>query len=156
MKGTSCALTGHRELPTRFDRRILFDELETLIKEGCTSFFCGMAKGFDLLSLQLLVELKETYPLYLEACVPFRGQERSFSKEDRLLYHELLKKCDRVTVLFEGYKDGCFLIRDRYMVDCSDFVFAYCTRSSGGTAYTVRYANSTGKKVIFSKAGNTF
>ena len=156
MKGTSCALTGHRDLPASFDRRILFDELEWLVKKGYDTFFCGMARGFDLLALQSLVELKESYPLYLEACVPFKGQERSYSKEERLLYAELLKQCDRVTVLFDSYKNGCFLVRDRYMVDCSDILFAYCTRSDGGTAYTVRYANSFGKEVVFSKAGNTF
>ena len=58
MKNGSCALTGHRILPPSFDRRILFDEIEELIRKGYTSFFCGMAEGFDLLSLQLLIELK--------------------------------------------------------------------------------------------------
>ena len=156
MKGASCALTGHRVLPDTFDRKLLFDELEGLIKEGCTSFFCGMAEGFDLLSLQFLVELKESYPIYIEACVPFKGQERTFSHPYRLLYTDLIKKCDRVTYLFENYKNGCFLVRDRYMVDCSDLLFAYCTRSSGGSAYTVRYAKSLKKQVIYSKAGDIY
>ena len=152
----SCALTGHRILPDTFNKRLLFDELEHIIKQGCNTFFCGMAEGFDLLSLQLLVELKESYPIYIEACVPFKGQEKSFSQENRLLYRDLIKKCDRVTTLFEGYKNGCFLVRDRYMVDCSDFLFAYCIQNEGGTAYTVRYANSLKKQVIYSKAGAPF
>ena len=156
MKGGSCALTGHRILPETLDRRMLFDELEALIKEGYSSFFCGMAEGFDLLMLEFLVELKERYPLYLEACVPFQGQERTFSEENRALYRALIKKCDRVTVLFEKYKNGCYLARDRYMVDCCDLLFAYCTRSSGGTAYTVRYARSVGKTVVLSKATERF
>ena len=156
MKGASCALTGHRDLPAAFNRKLLYDELEGLIRDGCTSFFCGMAEGFDLMSLQFLVDLKENYPIYLEACVPFRGQERNFREHDRMLYHYLMRQCDHVTVLFDSYKNGCFLVRDRYMVDCSDLVFAYCTRSSGGTAYTVRYAKEAGKPVIFSKAGEPF
>ena len=156
MKGVSCALTGHRNLPAHFNRRILFDELEQLIKNGYTTFFCGMAEGFDLVALSLLVELKENYPLYIEACVPFKGQEKNFSAEYRTMYRELIKSCDRVTVLFDGYKNGCFLVRDRYMVDCSDLVFAYCTKSSGGTAYTVNYAKDTSKEVIFSNAGSSF
>ena len=154
MMNSSCALTGHRILPASFNRRILFDELEDLIRKGCNTFFCGMAEGFDLLSLQLLIELKERYPIYIEACVPFKGQERGYSSENRSLYREALKKCDQITVLFERYQNGCYLARDRYMVDCSDFLFAYCTRSSGGTAYTVRYANSTQKPVQYSKANS--
>ena len=152
----SCALTGHRELPPTFDRQRLFEELESLVRSGIDTFFCGMAEGFDLLSLQLLMELKERYPLYLEACVPFRGQEKSFSRENKLLYHELLKRCDQVTVLFEHYQNGCFLVRDRYMVDCSDMLFAYCTKKKGGSFYTVNYALSLKRKVIFSVANKSF
>ena len=152
MKNGSCALTGHRALPPFFNRRILFDELEALIKKGYNTFFCGMAEGFDLTALQLLVELKERYPIYIEACVPFKGQENGFSFENRTLYRDLIKKCDQVTVLFDRYKNGCYLVRDRYMVDCSDLLFAYCTKNEGGTAYTVRYALSAQKPVLYSKA----
>ena len=153
---SSCALTGHRQLPSNFDHKVLFDELETLIKEGCTSFFCGMALGFDLLALQLLVELKERYPVYIEACVPFKGQENTFPEKERKLYRDLIQRCDVVTLLSDSYKNGCYLARNRYMVDCSDLLFAYCTKSAGGAAYTVRYATSTGKRVIFTKAHTIF
>lgn len=154
MNGRACALTGHRALPDRFNRKALFDEFEALIKKGYTDFFCGMAEGFDLLSLQFLVELKERYPIYIEACVPFRGQENSFSQENRLLYRDLIGKCDKVTVIFDEYKNGCFLARNRYMVDCADTLFAYCTKETGGAAYTVRYAKKTGKDVLFFSAEN--
>ena len=40
------------------------------------------------------------------------------------------------------------LKRDRYMVDNSDIVVAYLTKSSGGTYYTVKYANEKGVKVV--------
>ena len=153
MKNCACALSGHRILPASFNRRILFDELEALIRKGYNTFFCGMAEGFDLVSLQLLIELKERYPIYIEACVPFKGQENGFKAENRLLYRDLIKKCDQVTVLFEHYQNGCYLTRDRYMVDCSDCLLAYCTRSSGGTAYTVRYAKASQKPVLYTKAG---
>lgn len=149
MKKGACALTGHRVLPHNLDRRRLFDELESLVREGYSDFFCGMAEGFDLLCLQLLIELKERYPIYIEACVPFQGQELSFSEETRLIYRDLIKKCDKTTFLFESFCNGCYLARNRYMVDCADALFAYCTKNTGGSAYTVRYAEKTGKKIIF-------
>lgn len=146
-----CALTGHRALPPGFDKNALYDALEELAAGGYTYFYCGMAEGFDLLSLECLAALKEKYGLFLEACIPFTGQETHFSRENRELYHKLLSRCDRRTELFPAYRGGCYLIRDRYMVDHADLLFAYCERETGGTAYTVRYAKAKGVETIFFK-----
>ena len=108
-----CALTGHRDL-AGFDENALAYELESLVKEGYTAFLCGMAQGFDLLALKLLAALKQKRTLYLEACIPFEGQEKSFSAETRKLYQELLNVCDRKTVLFPSYCTGCYLARDTW------------------------------------------
>lgn len=146
--GRACALTGHRDLPPDFDCGKLHEALGSLLDGGCDTFFCGMARGFDLAALGCLADLRQRKRFYIEACVPYRGQERNFSAAEKAEYDRLLSWCDRTTVLFPGYRPGCFLMRDRYMVDCADFVFAYCTRAKGGTAYTVGYAEKTGKRVI--------
>lgn len=144
-----CALTGHRILPGDFDRAALSERLELLIRGGCDGFLCGMAPGFDLLALEILVEIKKERRIYLEACIPYPGQERRYSLKDRERYEKLLGACDQKTVLFDGYRDGCFLARDRYMVDCADVVLAYLAKKSGGTAYTVNYASKKGVAVIY-------
>lgn len=144
-----CALTGHRALPPDFDVAALRERLRILIEGGCDSFLCGMAPGFDLAALECLVPFKRERAIYLEACVPYAGQERRFSPEDREKYTRLIAQCDRKTVLFPSYRNGCFLARDRYMVDCSDIVLAYLTRRHGGTAYTVNYAAKKGVTVIY-------
>ena len=143
-----CALTGHRSLPADFDESRLTNELEALVRSGYTYFYCGMAEGFDLTALKALFHLKRRYPIKIEACVPYKGQENRFSFEMKRLYRELLPECDKTTVFFDHYKDGCFLVRNRYMADGADCVFAYCLRETGGTAYTVRYAESRGKPVV--------
>lgn len=145
----SCALTGHRTLPLDFNENSLLNKLEELIEKGCKRFYCGMAQGFDLLSLKCLVHLKQRYDFSIEACIPYVGQERGYSSADRALYRELLKSCDERTVFFESYRDGCFLIRNRYMVDNADTVLAYCLKHTGGTAYTANYAIKKGVPVIF-------
>lgn len=143
-----CALTGHRVIPKDFNENQLSKELEILINTGYTYFYCGMAEGFDLCTLKILVDLKKQYPIQIEACIPHRGQENHFSAEMKVLYKSLIQECDERTVFFEKYTDGCFLVRNRYMVDNADCVYAYCLRNTGGTAYTVRYAKSKGKTVI--------
>lgn len=142
------ALTGHRELHN-FDEDALAYELESLIGEGYTGYLCGMAQGFDLLALKLLVALKQKKKLYLEACIPYEGHENSSSEAKKQHYMELLQACDRKTVIFPAYCSGCFLARDRYMVDCADLVLAHCEKETGGTAYTVNYAKKRGVPVRF-------
>lgn len=143
----TCALTGHRELPASFDENGLYDGLEELIREGYDVFCCGMAEGFDLLALECLVSLRQKYRIFIEACIPYEGQENSFSREQRARYQELLGWCDARTVLSKTYHGGCYLARNRYMVDKADLVLAYCVKDTGGTAYTVNYARSKGVKV---------
>ncbi len=149
MNGKVCAITGHRDLPEAFDCNLLYDTLEELIGGGCSGFCCGMARGFDLKALDCLIELKQRYHVCVEACIPYDGQERSFPAAERKKYRDLLAWCDRKTVLYPAYFRGCFLARDRYMVDHSDLLLAYCVRESGGAAYTVKYARETGKEIIF-------
>ncbi|MCI9504756.1 MAG: DUF1273 domain-containing protein [Clostridia bacterium] len=145
----ACAMTGHRKLPHEFDKNAVYDRLEDLIKSGCDTFFCGMAEGFDLLALECLTDLKQKYRIYIEACIPYAGQESKFCAEERKKYRELLNWCDKRTVLFPAYRNGCFLIRNKYMVDCCDVLLAYCTKSSGGSAFTVNYARDKGKEIVF-------
>ncbi len=145
----SCALTGHRELPPDFDEYALVEQLENLIKEGYREFLCGMAQGFDLLALSHLVRLKKEYSIFIEACIPFEGQEKNYLSKDRALYRKLLAECDRKSVIFPHYVNGCFLVRDRYLIDGANAVLAYCRKKQGGTAYTVNYAKEKGLPVYF-------
>lgn len=144
-----CALTGHRDLPADFDVNQLYDLLETVVREGYDTFYCGMARGFDLLALDCLVALAAKYRLHLIACIPYEGQENGFSYEMRKRYLRLLEWCDEKIVLSPTYRFGCYHARDRYMVDHTDLVIAYCTRDSGGTAYTLAYAKKQGKEIRF-------
>lgn len=135
-----CALTGHRVLGKEYDSDALYDDLESLVNEGYDLFRCGMARGFDWEALKLLIALKKKYRFQIEACIPYAGHEESFPVKERKNYLDYLSWCDKIHVLYERYCDGCFLARDRYMVDDADLVFAYCKRERGGTAYTVNYA----------------
>lgn len=142
-----CALSGHRDLPENFDKNRVYDDLERIIQEGYTTFYCGMAMGFDLLALECLIDLKERYHVRIDACIPFRGQERKYPAREKKRYENLLARCDVLHILSDSYFQGCFLARDRFMVERSDLLYAYCTREEGGTAYTVNYAKSRGVEI---------
>ena len=145
----ACALSGHRKLPPDFNENALYYKLEELILKGCGTFYCGMAQGFDLVALKCLVDLRKKYRFWIEACIPYAGHESGFPYEEKQRFYELLEWCDQKTVFFPSYRDGCFLVRNRYMVDNSDAVLVYCQKQTGGTAYTANYAMKKGKPTIY-------
>lgn len=136
----TCCVTGHRDIPegkTMMVRERLQQEALRAVAMGYTHFISGFATGADLLFADIVVELKRTYPITLEAAIPYRNRLRTSD----LHFQRLIKDCDTVTILTEKYSKGCFMLRNRYMVDQSSLVLAvYDGRETGGTAATVRYA----------------
>ncbi len=135
----SCVFTGHRSLGEDFSAERLEDAILQMINEGITTFFCGMAIGFDLLAAEIVLSIKEKNPqIKLIACIPCEAQDKYYSKADQMRYHTLLLTVDERVVLSENYYRGCMQVRDDYMAKRADCMIAYCKKTEGGTAYTVR------------------
>lgn len=147
-----CSFTGHRIIPTAVREDIkerLHSTLTELIEKGVTLFIAGGALGFDTLAALEVIALREKYPeIKLRLAIPCEDQTKRWQEKDVLLYEEIMKKADEVVYTSRAYTSGCMHIRNRYMVDSSDFCVAYMTKASGGTAYTVGYAKEKGVEVI--------
>ena len=140
---STCAFTGHRFLGKDFSEKKLKKEIERVISMGVTDFYNGMAMGFDLLAAEIVLSLKKKYPqIRLICCVPFYGQEKYYSDEDKKRYVTVLKKADISLQLSDQYTKDCMHKRNRYMADWADILIAYCNKPTGGTAYTVEYFHS--------------
>ena len=136
----NCAFTGHRDLDESFSLEKLQKEVLNLAEKGVVNFFCGMAKGFDLYAAEAVLKIKENYKnVKLIACIPFYGQEKNYTQEDKKRYIDILKNCDLRVTLSQNFYKGCSLSRDRYMADNADVMVAYLKKKKGGTAYTVSY-----------------
>ena len=142
-----CCVTGHRDIPTEkitYVKNQLHYELLQAIQNGYTHFISGFASGVDLIFAGIVVDLKGKYPITLEAAIPYPGR---LNTPDETFQH-LLKDCDVVKVHTEQYSKNCYMMRNRYMVDCSSLVVAvHDGRKSGGTAATIRYAYRT-KRIV--------
>ena len=148
----ACAFTGHRVLPSDFSASYLKEQIILLIERGAEVFYCGMAKGFDLLAGETVLALREEYShIRLILCIPFYNQEKTFSAEDKKRYAEICKRADERILISENYYKGCLLTRNRYMADNADALIAYLEKDTGGTAYTVRYfqKNKPWGEIIF-------
>lgn len=147
--GWTCCVTGHREIPPeRLERvrELLRREVLAAIAGGCTHFLSGFASGADLMFAGIVAGLKESLPITLEAAIPYPGRMKT---PDRT-FQALIRRCDTVTVCFDRYDRGCYMRRNRYMVDASRLVIAaYDGRKTGGTAATVRYAAGKELRIVW-------
>ncbi|MGN0806575.1 MAG: SLOG family protein [Candidatus Coproplasma sp.] len=138
-----CAFTGHRNVRGDLDLNALTAVIRSLIERGVTTFLNGMARGFDLISAQCVLNLKKQFPfIRLIACVPCPNQEKYFNAEDKRIYKQVIERCDRVDLISPDYFKTCMLVRNRYMVDNSSYLIAYDRGEDGGTKYTLDYAKN--------------
>lgn len=145
----TCCVTGHRDIPEeQMDRiqKLLRQEILAAIEDGYTHFISGFAAGADLLFADIVAELKEIYPITLEAAIPYPGRMKTPDET----FQRLIRCCDTVKVHSDSYFKGCYMRRNRYMVDQSQRVVAvYNGRPTGGTAATVRYAKGKDVRVVW-------
>lgn len=145
----ACAFTGHRKLGEDFSEKSLKNAIEAVLKRGCRRFYCGMAYGFDLAACKALMEYKDRYSFSVVACIPCADQSKNYSLKDKKLYDEMCAACDEKVVLHDFFIKGCMFERDRYMVERSDVLIAYLSDKESGTGYTVNYAESLKKEIVY-------
>ena len=141
-----CCFTGHRpEKLSRTERAIKSDlkkEIKLAIKDGCTVYLTGMARGTDLWAAEIVLALrKRNKDLKLICAIPYEGFELRWSEQWQTLYRQVLAEADLVKVIGKGYHPGIFQIRNEWMVDRSSRVIAVYNGQAGGTRNTVHYAN---------------
>lgn len=139
--GKICIFTGHRDLPADHEalRAALRRHITALYADGYTDFLSGGAMGFDLLAAEAVLELRPAlHGLRLLMILPCYGQDRAYSPADKARYRALLEQADLVRYTAHEYYRGCMLTRDRVMAQAAHYCICYLTRSTGGTAYTVR------------------
>lgn len=123
--------------------------IEAQIELGNKYFISGMAQGADLMLAEIVIKLKQKYSdVFLECALPFRHQSKKWSAKYKTVYDDIIKNCDKITVISEKYSALCFLQRNKYMVDSSDIVIAVYDGKKGGTHYTCQYAQKKGRQII--------
>ena len=158
----SCCFTGYRPEKFPFPLKLgtadfislenkIYDAVFTAVRDGKKTFYCGMAKGFDLLCGKAVADVKKLAAdkdIELIAVIPYKKQSDGFSEMYKKLYDIVLSEADRRVVISEGYHKSCFAKRNEYMVDRSGLVITYFDGQSGGTAGTLKYAAKKGRKII--------
>ncbi len=143
----TCCVTGHRDIPKGIEDYVeceLRREVLEAVGDGYVHFISGFAAGADLMFAKIIAELKNDHLITLEAAIPYRKRMKTRDAD----FQRLIKCCDIVKVHSEDYSSGCFMVRNRYMVDWSNRLIAvYDGRERGGTAATLKYAQLKGLEI---------
>ena len=151
MREQTCCFTGHRRLPEEAEDLFfrLTQTIERLVKEGVRYFGVGGALGFDELAARAVLSLRGQYPLVrLILVLPCPDWDEPWPEEDRRRYARLCEQADKVMAVSDRYEPGCMQRRNRYLVDHSATCVCFCETDTGGTAYTVAYAQKQGLRII--------
>ena len=158
LRQRTCCFTGHREIREEDLPAILKrteQVVRRLIEKGVAFFGVGGAVGYDTEAAKLLCRLRATdYPhIKVILVYPFEGFTSRWSGEQREEYARLLPQYDKAVCVAQRASREAYLTRDRHLVNGSAYCIAYCTRNSGGTAYTLRYAQQEGLKIVNTASG---
>ena len=152
MKRITACFTGHREIPPNEISTVserLKSVLVDIIANGYRRFIAGGALGFDTLAAQTVLGLKEEHPdIELHLALPYPDQAKSWSEADVAEYERIKSAAGSVVYVSDHYFRGCMQKRNRYLVDQSSLCICYLTSQTGGTAYTVKYAEKSGITVL--------
>lgn len=148
----TCCFIGHRSIPTNMLpilRHQVNDTVTALIESGICFFGLGGAVGFDTIAAEAVLNLRNRYPqIKLILVLPCPEQADKWSTETKIRYEQIKKGADKIVYTSKFYTSDCMYQRNRHLVDGSSTCIAYCVRNTGGTAYTVRYAQQHGLRII--------
>lgn len=151
MEKIAC-FSGHRQIiKSEYDSvyKATLSYVRELIYEGYTIFRCGGALGFDMMAADIVLSLKEEFPdIKLHIYVPCLDQNKNYPEDQKKRYLEQINRADRILCISERYYSGCMHDRNRAMVRGSRAIINYQRKQSGGTAFTVRFAEKNGLRII--------
>ena len=148
----TCCFTGHRQIPLN-EQADIADKLERVIaglyQQGVRYYGAGGALGFDTLAAQTVIHLRENcLGMKLILVLPCRTQTWKWKPEDVAEYECIKTQADKIVYTAQQYTPDCMYKRNRHLVDNSGICVCYLTSVSGGTHYTVSYAEKQGLEVI--------
>ena len=145
----TCCFTGHQDIPKCDEQKIITRVrylVSALLRHGVMYFGVGGAVGFDMLAAEYLLHLRDDLKkdIRIISVLPFPDWRAAWTADQVRRQDEIMRRSDKVTFVSPAYSRGVYLARDRKLVDGSAYCISYCHRTTGGTAYTVRYARKKG------------
>lgn len=160
MEKNACCFIAHRpqKLPWRFDeqhphcmalKEILLLQVKQMITHyEVRHFITTMQRGVGTYAAEMVLELRDIFPITLECAIAFEEQTSYWLEDERNRFFSIIERADREVLLQKPFTDGCFRRQNRYLVDQCQFVIAVWNGQPGGTGDAVGYAVEKHRHVI--------
>ncbi len=143
---TAC-FTGHRKIFCDIEdlKSRLYNVLErAVINAGINDFYNGGAVGWDMLTAEIVMKLREKYPqIRLHMILPCspENQSHKWTPEQKKTYFSILEQADSIEKISENYYNSCMKQRNARLIELSDCCFCYWDGNiKSGTFQTIRMA----------------
>lgn len=142
---TFCQTIGLDGPAIKMIKSMLYYQIQLAIDDGYEYFISGVARGVDIWAANYVIELKRKYPrLKLICAKPFLEHSKGFRGSELYDLNNILKKSDDVVCVSEHYSRGCYMRRNRFMVDNASRLIAVVGNYQSGTGQTINYAYKQG------------
>ncbi len=141
--GKSCGFFGHKFLlnQSEIGQKLYLTLIHLIENENVDTFFVGEHGDFDILTANILEELKKIYPLikiYLVISYPKQLHSGKTFCDD-FIYPPILEKTP---------KRFCIAKRNQWVANNSDVIVAYISSDFGGAYNALTIAIKKQKKII--------
>ena len=146
-----CFFSGHRNITDKNKiESILISVIKEKISMGVTGFITGGAVGFDLLAAKTVLKLRKELGIGIGLYIyyPYNGYNKRFSYEDKQDWKIAESMAEEYKYCASHYFRGCYMVRNREMVDDALHGIIFCQQNSGGTYGTWKYAEKQNRYVI--------
>ena len=130
----TCCFTGHRDI-SKIKAMELKIKLPKIIEK--------------LITEKAVLKLKKKYPfIKLILVLPCKNHNKNWKIADKLELNFIAKQADKISYISENYTPYCITLRNRRLVNNSRYCICYLNKPTGGTAYTVNYAQENDLEII--------
>ena len=160
MKRKTCCFIGHRfqsfawevnESDPRCDivKNHLREEiLRMIIQWDVRHFICAMDRGVNTWAAEIVLEMKESYPVTLECAISHEEQASQWEENDRERYFYIIQRADDETMMQTRYTTDCAVKCNRYMIDHSNYAIATVLDPLDCTDDALQYAKEKRAKIV--------
>lgn len=134
-----CGFIGDNKLTDLIDKetfsKMLSDCIESVIKKGVDTFYCGVTPEFDMMCAQLILEKKKEQSLKLIIVLPYVYNSSLWEEENAKRFNYILANADEKNVIAERYFYGCMERKTAFVVDKCKYMIRYQSDINGGEPF---------------------
>lgn len=151
-KSIACCFSGHRPEKAKMEEQNikfrLRTEIDKAIKDGYTTFISGMARGVDIWAAELVLEKKRlNRDIKLICAQPYEFFSKDQGWQWNVRYSKIVALADEIVTISYKSNKGCYMLRNKWMVDHSSRLIAVFNGKPSGTKNTIDYANKKKLKI---------